>query len=37
MSNGLDHQELASKPHLIKPYHSGEAMKKNLKKIKEEN
>ena len=37
ISNGVDHQELASKPHPIKPYHSGESMKKNLKKIKEEN
>ena len=37
LSNGIDHMDLATKPHPIKPYHSGESMKKNLKKIKEEN
>jgi Hemingway/CFA97 len=36
-SNGIDHIELATKPHPIKLYHHGEFMRRNLSKIKEEN
>lgn len=33
----INHQELATKPHIVKMHHSGESRMKDMKRIREEN